>query len=189
MYRVDCRDWSSGGHADPDGGWSPHAWPVDYGFAKGNWLLNGDFGEANFGYFGRWNNTNDNNPSWSYGEETAGGVRQFNHYMTAKLTLDAGSIQQDVPTNGAGAGSYFAFGARVWADQPSSPATLVVWGLFADGSSAQLASIPIDAAPDARRQYLQYFKLDRNDVRTLRWELYLGSDHTYFIDDAFLTQT
>jgi hypothetical protein len=188
MYRVDCRDWSTNGMSDPDGGWYPQAWPVDYGLAKGNWLVNGDFGEANFGYFGRWNNTNDNNPSWAYSEETPGGIRQYNHFMTAQLTLGAGSINQDVQAPGVGYGWWFQFGARVWADQPNSPATLVIWEFGTDGTSMPIAAIPINAGPDARPQYFGAFMVDR-PISALRWELYLGSGNVYHIDDAFLTQT
>jgi hypothetical protein len=187
MYRNDCRDWS---HGTPvtDGGWLPaFQWPVHYAMAKGNWLMNGDFGSGtNFNDAGgEFNWSRNNGPNWQYLQEWPGAdsLRQGNHYLNASLTGGWGSVYQDVPASGAAPGWWFSYGVRVWSDQPGT-VTLVVWEL----PGGVQHPITIQTGPD--RHLIQgWFDVQTNPT-TLRFEVYLGTGDTiYHLDDAFLTQT
>jgi hypothetical protein len=194
FFRVECREWSEV-EADPGAGYDVRAWPVDSRIARGNVLVDHDFGAQAADVSG-WERSSATDLEWALVEEPeTGAALDDNRSLKLRWVsgVSAPVVYQDVARsslNAPGAASA-AIGGRLWA---ASAQKLTIRIQYLDAGGAVLSTQVVGdqiAVDTTRRLWSATFTTSSNaSVATLRVEIIpVQGNIDTFVDDLWLSVT
>jgi hypothetical protein len=190
FFRVECHEWTE---VEADAEYDVRAWPVDSRIARGNLLVDHDFGDQAADLAG-WQRSSATNLEWELVQEPeTGALGDDNRYVRLKWVsgLAAPTFFQDVPRSSlqlSGAASV-GIGGRLWAAAAQKLSVRVDY-LDSGGDVVSSETVGDEIAVDTtRRVWSATFVPSSNaSVTTLRIAVVpVQGNIDYFVDDLWLT--